>query len=59
MKKPGEIVDFEIKKQFTDWDEVRCPYWQWYKKANSNIDDFYHGMLKKGKILMLKQHLVC
>ena len=45
MKKPGEIVDFEINKQFTDRNEARSLFWQWYKKADDNRDDFLYCLI--------------
>lgn len=59
MKKPGEIVDFEINKQFTDRNEARSLFWQWYKKADDNRDDFfvlsYYGIGGIGKSSLIDQ----
>ena len=41
MKKPGETTDYTINKEFTDRDEARNLFWEWYKKSSENMDDFF------------------
>ena len=41
MIKPGEIQEYEINKEFTDRDEARSLFWEWYEKVNKNLDDFF------------------
>lgn len=59
MKKPGEIEDLEINKQFTDRKEARSLFWQWYKKVDDNRDDFfvlsYYGIGGIGKSSLIDQ----
>ena len=59
MKKPGEIVEREINKEFTDRDESRAIFWDWYEKSKSNLDDFfvlsYYGIGGIGKSSLVDQ----
>ena len=41
MKKPGETQNNVIHKKFTDRDEPKRLFWEWYEKANKNRDDFF------------------
>ena len=59
MKKPGETTDYTINKEFTDRDEARNLFWEWYKKSSENMDDFfvlsYYGIGGIGKSSLINQ----
>ena len=59
MRKPDEITDIIIKKEFTDRENPRNLFWEWYEKAASHMDDFFvlsfYGIGGIGKSSLLNQ----
>ena len=59
MKKPHEIEDQIIKKEFTDRKRSRELFWHWYEKADAHREDFfvlsYYGIGGIGKSSLINQ----
>ena len=59
MRKPDELTDTIVKKAFTDRDEPRKLFWEWYEKASAHRDDFfvlsYYGIGGIGKSSLINQ----
>ena len=41
MRKPGEVIEREIHKEFTDRVEPIAEFQKWYKKSSDHLDDFF------------------